>query len=272
MTINGINGANTQMGQMGMNQTTDSYSRNIQNQIATAQKQMQDLSSNNDLTLEEKMKKKQEIQQEISNLNQQLRQHQIEQRKEQQSKGLSMDDMLGGNQSAENIKSGSKGIGLSQASMQAMISADSSMKQAQVQSSVATNMEGKADVLKSEIQMDKSRGLNTEKQEAELAEIEQKATDATASQINMLASANQAMRETAKAEQDSKADKSDTKTDSKADKSDKDEQEIGRVSENTADSTRDGATIQTPEILITTEDTAGAVAQTNTYARVDIRL
>ena len=30
MKINGINGANTQMGQMGMNQATDSYSRNAQ--------------------------------------------------------------------------------------------------------------------------------------------------------------------------------------------------------------------------------------------------
>ena len=36
MKINGINGANTQMGQMGMSQATDSYSRNIQNQIAGA--------------------------------------------------------------------------------------------------------------------------------------------------------------------------------------------------------------------------------------------
>ncbi len=41
MKINGTNGANTQMGQMGMNQATDSYSRNIQNQIANALKQLQ---------------------------------------------------------------------------------------------------------------------------------------------------------------------------------------------------------------------------------------
>ena len=34
MKINGINGANTQMGQMGMNQATDSYSRNIQRKIS----------------------------------------------------------------------------------------------------------------------------------------------------------------------------------------------------------------------------------------------
>ena len=84
MTINGINGVNTQMKQMGMNQATDSYSRNIQSQIANAKKQLQELSSNEDMSLEEKMKKRQEIQQQISDLNMQLRQHQMEQRKEKQ--------------------------------------------------------------------------------------------------------------------------------------------------------------------------------------------
>ena len=44
MTINGINGVNTQSAQLGMNQEADSYSKNIQNQIANAQKQLQDLS------------------------------------------------------------------------------------------------------------------------------------------------------------------------------------------------------------------------------------
>ncbi len=63
MTINGINGTNAQMGQMGMDQATDSYSRNIQNQIADAQKQLQELSSNKHMTQEEKMMKRQELQQ-----------------------------------------------------------------------------------------------------------------------------------------------------------------------------------------------------------------
>ena len=66
MTINGISGANTQAAQIGMNQAMDSYSKNIQNQIANAQKQLQELSSNEEMTLEEKMKKRQEIQQQIS--------------------------------------------------------------------------------------------------------------------------------------------------------------------------------------------------------------
>ncbi len=132
MKINGFSGTNTQTGTMGMTQGNDSVSKNIQNQIANAQQKLQDLSSNEEMSLEDKMKKRQEIQQEINNLNQQLRQHQIEQRKEQQSKNSSsMDDMVAGTSNT----SKKKDTGLSQASMQAMISADSSMKQAKVQGS-----------------------------------------------------------------------------------------------------------------------------------------
>ena len=120
MKINGTNGANTQMGQIGMNQAADSYSRNIQNQIANAQKQMQELSSNENMTLEEKMKKRQEIQQQIADLNTQLRQHQIEQRKEkQQAKASSMEDKLDGTKTT----AGEKNTGLSQTSITAMLSA-----------------------------------------------------------------------------------------------------------------------------------------------------
>ena len=193
MKINGINGANAQMGQMGMNQATDSYSRNIQNQIANAQKQLQELSSNEEMTLEEKMKKRQEIQQQISDLNMQLRQHQAEQRKEkQQAKRTSMDDMLGGTKGG---KSDSKSAGLSKASMTAMISADTSIKQAKVQGSVATSMEGRAGVLESEIK--NNHGSDVTKKKEELADVKQKAQAAAASQMNTLAEANKAVEEAA---------------------------------------------------------------------------
>ena len=198
MKINGTNGANTQMVQMGMNQAADSYSKNIQNQIANAQKQLQELSSNEDMTLEEKMKKRQEIQQQISDLNMQLRQHQIEQRKEkQQAKGSSMDDMLGGTGNTGSAKAGNKNTGLSQASMTAMISADTSIKQAKVQGSVAASMEGRANVLKAEVKQD---GGNVEAKKEEIAKLEQKAENATASQMNTLAEANKVMEEAAVAE------------------------------------------------------------------------
>ncbi len=193
MTINGINGANVQMGQMGMNQVTDSYSRNIKNQIANLQKQLQELSSNEEMTLEEKMKKRQELQQQISDLNMQLRQHQMEQRKErQQAKSSSMDDMLGGTKA----KAGEKGAGLSQASMTAMLSADTSIKQAKVQGGVATELKGRANVLKAEVK----QGGNTEAKRKEIAELEQKAENVTAAQMNTLVEANKAVEEAAAAE------------------------------------------------------------------------
>ncbi len=199
MTINGINGTNAQAGPMGMYQATDSYSRNIQNQIANAQKQLQELSSNEDMTVEEKIKKRQEIQQQIRDLNMQLRQHQTEQRREkQQAKGSSMDDMFGGTRNAGNTKAESKSTGFSQASMTAIISADSSIKQAEIQGSVATSMEGKAGVLKSEIAH--NHGGNVEQKKEELADVEQKAQAATVSQMSALADAKKTMEKTAQAD------------------------------------------------------------------------
>ena len=65
MRINGFSGTNMQSGTMGMAQGNDSVSKNIQNQIANAKQKLQDLSSNEEMSLEDKMKKRQEIQQEI---------------------------------------------------------------------------------------------------------------------------------------------------------------------------------------------------------------
>lgn len=217
MTIGSINGANTNSYQMkGMAQGTDSFTKNIQSQIANAQKQLQEISSNKELSIEEKMKKRQEIQQQISDLNNQLRQHQIEQRKEQkQSKGSSMDDMLGGQ---TKVSSKSQSAGLSQASMRAMISADSSMKQAEVAGSVATKMEGRAGVLKAEIKQDAALGGDTRKKEEELAEVEQIAMEATTAQMGTLNDANTTMEEAreeteAANKENGKAENSDKKAD-----------------------------------------------------------
>lgn len=281
MKINSSNGANTQMGQMGMNQATDSYSRNIQNQIANAQKQLQELSSNEEMTLEEKMKKRQEIQQQISDLNMQLRQHQVEQRKEkQQAKGTSMDDMLGGTKGG---KSGSKSAGLSQASMTAMISADTSIKQAKVQGSVATEMKGRANVLKAEIKQSGS----TEAKEAELADLEQKAVNATASQMNTLAKANKAVEEAAAAERtekkasDAKEEKeaqAEGKTEKTADSGAKGEkaqdgisgadEQTGNIENVQQDNGAQAQNIQPVEIA----DPETPAAQAAVYTHVDVRL
>lgn len=199
MRISGVSGQMTQMGQTGGIQASDQESKNLQRQITEKQKQLQELSTNQELSVEEKMKKRQDIQKEITELNNQLRQHQIELRKEQQqAKGSAMDDMLGGNRKAKAPESSQQEAGLSQAGMKAMLTADSAMDQAQVKGSVAADMEGKAGVLDMEIKMDAARGQNVEKKQEELAEVEKRAQAAIASQASSLAQASASMEEAAK--------------------------------------------------------------------------
>jgi len=253
MAIGSVTGTNSsiQAGFSNRNMQTDSVSKNIQNQIANAQKALQELSSNEDMTLEEKMKKRQEIQQEIASLNQQLRQHQIEQRKEQQKeqrKDTSTDDVLGGGQKAQ--KAENNGSRLSQASMQAMISADSSIKQAKVQGSVATRMEGKAGVLEVEIKLDNDRGGSTEKKEEELADVREKAQAAEASQLSTLADANKTMEEAGKA--DKNADSEEEAAEDENEKTDKTGKADG---EDRAD-----------------KEAEPAASQPTTYTPIDVRL
>ena len=233
MTINGISGveAGSQM-MYGAGQATDSYSKSIQNQIANAQKQLQELSSNEELSLEDKMKKRQEIQQEITSLNQQLKQRQVEMRKEAQKKSSnSMDDLLGGNRQAQK-KSGKTGTGMSGASMQAIISADASMDQVQVQSSVKGSLEGRAAVLKAEIKQDGGKGC--EAKEAELADTEEKINDVASAQMSAISDINKNLEEAAK--EDTKTEKKETAADKAEENKDADKKENDKTESVEADS------------------------------------
>ena len=80
--------------------------------------------------------------------------------------------------------------------MQAMLSADTSLKQAKVQGNVANRMENRADVLKAEIKQD--GGQDTSAKKAELAEMQQKAETAEVAQMSTLAEANQTLTDAAK--------------------------------------------------------------------------
>lgn len=201
MRINGMSGTNTQVGTMGISHGSDSYSKNIKNQIAGAQEKLKELSSNNEMSLEEKMKKRQEIQKQIADLNNQLRQHEIEQQRQQhQEKRSSGEDMSGGAKTRVS-KSGKKGRGLSQASMKAMISAGSAMDQVQAGQQITTQAEGQANVLKSEIKQDKQAGVDTQAKEEELAGIEENLSNAKASQAELLGKASEEIKEASRSEE-----------------------------------------------------------------------
>ena len=118
----------------------------------------------------------------------------MEMRKEQQAQQRAAKQQSGGVNNA-----GGRDKGISSSSMQSILSADSSMKQAQVQGSQA--MQGRAGVLKTEIKLDAAKGGNTRQKEEELSKLEGKIQAAQTSQISSLSQANKAVEEAAKAEQ-----------------------------------------------------------------------
>ena len=174
---------------------SDAYSKNIEEQIRNAEKKLQDLSKDDKIPPDERMKKQQEIRKEITELQTELRQHEMEIRQEerqQKASGTSMEDMLGGETQVRG-KGEKKGTGFSDAGMKAMISADASIKQADIQGSVKTTMEGKAGVLESEIKLDKARGADTAKKEEELADLQAGVSGLTSGQLKTLSAANKEM-------------------------------------------------------------------------------
>ena len=164
--------------------------------------------------------------------------------------------------SGMNMQAGT--MGLSQASMQAMLSADSSMKQADIQGSMATQMEGRAGVLASEIKQDAGRG-DTAKKEEELADLQAKAQSATAAQMSTLADANQSIEEAAKADDSAETAEKNKDKNTKTDRTDQ--------ADKTDQTEQTDKTEKTSETASATADHAAVKAEPEgVYTPIDIRL
>ena len=207
MKINGTNGASISASAIGMDAgiggQTDPMVKDLQRQIEDLKNQMKELSSNSEMSPEMKSKKRQDLQKQISDLEVQLRQRQMEVKREEamekRQKNYSMDEMLGTKQ--QTGKSDKQSTGLSTGNMEAMISADASVKQADVHGSIAKKMEGRAGVLEAEIKQDSAMGCAPEGKEEALAKAEAKANEAISAQMSALAQANKAVKEAAEADQ-----------------------------------------------------------------------
>lgn len=257
MTVNSVNGMNTQpaMGGAGAGAQTDPASKNLQQQIDRLQQELKEISANQEMPAETKMKKRQELQKQISELQIQLRQRQIDAKREEREKkkaANSFDDLLGAK--APNETNAAQNVGLSADSMTAMISADKSVKQANVQGNTAQKMEGKAHVLESEIALDGARGADTSAKQAELSDVEAKVQAAESSQLSTLAEAGKTLQDAAKSE------KSDNKT-----VDGKEEKEGTETKDGTEEVQKDGAS-----------DAAGSEAAETAaeigYHPIDVRL
>lgn len=213
MNINSVDEMKMQVGQKSsFVKAADPMEKSIQNQIGNAQKQLQQLASNKEMSIEEKMKKRQEIQEQINDLNKQLRQHQIEQRKERQNNTETTSaerDMPDSSKKA--------GVsGLSYAGMEAMISADSAISHAKNLKSVATQMKGQKSVLAAEIEQDARRGRDVGAKQEAMEDLEDRIMKTETSQISVMGKATKEMKEAAKAEQQAgKTEKGKEKTEKK---------------------------------------------------------
>lgn len=257
MTVNGVNGMNTQpaMGGAQAGAQTDPTCKNLQQQIERLQQELKEVSSNQEMPAETKMKKRQDLQKQISELQIQLRQRQMEVKREEREtkkKENSFDDLLGTKE--QNRTNVPQNIGLSADSMTAMISADKSVKQANVQGSTVQKMEGKANVLKSEIALDGARGGDTSSKQAELSDVEAKAQAAETSQLSTLAKAGETLQDAAKSE------KSDNQT-----VDGKEEKEGSETKDGTEKASQDGA-LNTDDSEVT--ETAADIG----YHPIDVRL
>lgn len=198
MKVNGASGVNIPASAIGMDAgiggQADPMVRDLQRQIEDLQNRMKELSSDPKLTAEMKAKKRQELQKQISDLEVQLRQRRMEVKREEAMKkrqeNYSIDELIGTKQQTK--RSDKQNAGLSAGSMEAMISADVSVKQADVNGNVARKMEGRAGVLEAEIKQDSAMGAAPTGKEEALTDAQAKANEATFAQMGALAQANQA--------------------------------------------------------------------------------
>lgn len=281
----GISGIASTGSSMSVMQTTsanvkDQKSKNIQNEITDVQQKLQKLSSENELSVNEKENERQKLQKEKSSLDNELKQHQEELLRSQKREAMlaelreaqnpskegndedevqaaespantaEKENPSAAGQSAQPLQPGTV---ISESSdgkvilkevlnpaedntdsvqakpadetrepaaaaeepapeeeetdtdpanefrptareMQAMVSADSSMEIASRQGTLVTKTDDGIAVLKGEIKQDEARGVDTERKQAELKEMQKQKQQEMAAQFSMLGAADSAMQ------------------------------------------------------------------------------
>lgn len=170
--------------------TADNETKNLQNQLANKEQRLQRLSSDSELTAEEKAKERQEIQQQIAELNRKLKLMEMEQKekaeeaaKKQEQKVALNEELYGKAEEKEPVdkaQSEEEKPWLQEQqkekqapiqNLQQILAADSYMQQERVQSSVDNRKSGQENVLVAEIQSDALYGIDNQSKKEELSEM-----------------------------------------------------------------------------------------------------
>ncbi len=183
-------------GKQGGNSEADAIKR----EIKRVQDQITDLANNKDLSIEEKRNKKKALTEQLTNLNKQLVDIQIEQQKVEQEKRLAEIQKRAEETAIKQKEENKEKGGLSSVSVQAILSASSSINEARSINHVRTKMIGDAHELEGTIAISKSKGQDTTGLQYELSELKKKIGDVTTSVIEKYSEANESMKAALKLE------------------------------------------------------------------------
>ncbi|MBO5372270.1 MAG: FlxA-like family protein [Lachnospiraceae bacterium] len=164
----------------------DTQTQTLEQQLASKQQRLNTLSSDAEMSAEEKAKKRQEIQKQIAELNRKLELQRMEEQekakeaaKEQQQQEALKEDMLKETSSKEQTKEDSSekyeekmdDIKTSAADVQQILATNLALQQAQIQENVIQKNTQTANVLEAEIKSDNLYGSDTVDKEAELEKM-----------------------------------------------------------------------------------------------------
>lgn len=171
-------------------------SKNVQNELTSEQQRLKRVSSDEDMSAQEKAKKRQEIQKQIDELNRKLRllsmekkEEEEEEAKEQEKKIILKEELLGDtDKKAENTDKKEKNDKELQkqqeeqisktkqlvSKMKNMLSADSLVQNDHIEEKVNKQKEHKKSIMKAEIKADKLYGTDTDAKREELENMRKK--------------------------------------------------------------------------------------------------
>lgn len=168
----------------------DERTKELTNRIQEKQLELQRLSSDETMAEEEKQQKRQELLKQVSSLNTELRQHQQERQREKLAEEKEDTGTLRQGGSSSQDSSVADVSPISAAGMQAILSADTAVRQSAEQGSVVAALTGRVRVLESELQLDQGRGHSSRGKADELENLSYAVTSATQAQLGIVGNAN----------------------------------------------------------------------------------
>ncbi len=159
--------------------SADSESKNLQNQINSKEQRLKRLSTDSEMTAEEKAKERQEVQKLIEELNRKLRLLQMEKKeetakaaKEQEKKLQDTDKENAEEEESAKVRADRmEMLSPPVENIQKILVSDSWVQQERVQESVAVQKEGRMKILETEIKSDKLYGTDTTAKREELSSL-----------------------------------------------------------------------------------------------------